>query len=82
MIQNVHPGSGSRIQILIFYPSRIPDTGVKKTPDPGPATLVLWIWIGIPLIPDSEWQKGPKKVKNFEVSCLESWTFWRAVVFS
>jgi hypothetical protein len=33
MIRVVHPGSGSRIQI--FYPYRIPDKGVKKTPDPG-----------------------------------------------
>jgi hypothetical protein len=29
----------SRILILIFYPSRIPDPGVKKAPDPGSATL-------------------------------------------
>ncbi len=29
------PGCSSRIWILIFYPSRIPDLGVKKTPDPG-----------------------------------------------
>ncbi len=36
MIRVVHPGSGSRI--LIFYPSRIPDPGVKKAPDPGSAT--------------------------------------------
>ncbi len=40
------PGCSSRIQILIFYPSRIPDSGqdpgVKKRhrlPDPGSATL-------------------------------------------
>ncbi len=38
MIQNIHPGS--RIRILIFYPSRIPDPGVKKTPDPWSATLL------------------------------------------
>jgi hypothetical protein len=31
--------SGSRIRILTFYPSRIPDPGVKKAPDPGSATL-------------------------------------------
>ncbi len=38
MIQVVHPGSGS--PILTFYPSRIPDPGVKKhsiwIPDPDP----------------------------------------------
>ncbi len=30
------PGCSSRIRILIFYPSRIPDPGVKKAPDPDP----------------------------------------------
>jgi hypothetical protein len=35
MIRYVHPGSGSRIWILIFYPSRIPDPGVKQAPHPG-----------------------------------------------
>jgi hypothetical protein len=43
MIQVVHPGSGSRIRILIFYPSRIqgskshwiPDLGKRhRIPDP------------------------------------------------
>jgi hypothetical protein len=38
MIRDVHPGS--RVRILIFYPSRIPDPGVKKAPDPRSATLV------------------------------------------
>jgi hypothetical protein len=33
MIRDVHPGS--RIRILIFYPSRIPDLGVKKALNPG-----------------------------------------------
>ncbi len=28
------PGCSSRIRILTFYPSRIPDPGVKKAPDP------------------------------------------------
>ncbi len=35
MIWDVHPGYRSRTRILIFYPSRIPDGGVKKAPDPG-----------------------------------------------
>jgi hypothetical protein len=30
MIRDVHPGS--RIQVLVFYPSRVPDSGVKKAP--------------------------------------------------
>jgi hypothetical protein len=38
-----HPGS--RIRMLTFYPSRIPDPGVKKSPDPGfgSATLILTV---------------------------------------
>ncbi len=35
MIRVFHPRSGSWIWILNFYPSRIPDPGVKKAPDPG-----------------------------------------------
>ncbi len=35
------PDCSSRIRILTFYPSRIPDRGVKKAPDPGSATLLL-----------------------------------------
>ncbi len=33
------PGCSSRIRILIFYPSGVPDPEVKKAPDPGSATL-------------------------------------------
>jgi len=42
MIRVFHPGSRSRIRMLIFYPSYIPDRGVKKAPDvrSGSATLV------------------------------------------
>jgi hypothetical protein len=29
------PGCSSRIRMLTVYPSRIPDPGVKKAPDPG-----------------------------------------------
>jgi hypothetical protein len=35
----------SRIQILSFYPSRIPDPGVKKAPDPESATLSVFTLI-------------------------------------
>jgi hypothetical protein len=35
------PGCSSWIRILIFYPSRTPDPGVKKVPDPGSGTLVI-----------------------------------------
>jgi hypothetical protein len=31
--------------IDFFYPSRIPDLGVKKAPDPGSATLAIDIFI-------------------------------------
>jgi len=43
MIRVVHPGS--RIRMLTFNPSRIPDPdpGVKKAPDPGSATLDVGI---------------------------------------
>ncbi len=34
-------GCPSRIRILIFLPSRIPDPGVKKASDPGSATLIF-----------------------------------------
>ncbi len=40
-------GCSSRIRILTFYPSRIPDPGIKKALDPGSATLPvmrLQIW--------------------------------------
>jgi hypothetical protein len=39
MIRVVHPGS--RILMLTFYPSRIPDPGVKKAPDPGSGSTTL-----------------------------------------
>jgi hypothetical protein len=39
---DVYPGSGFRIQILIFYPCRIPDiVRVKKAPDPGSGSATL-----------------------------------------
>jgi hypothetical protein len=41
MIWVVHPGSGSRIQILIFYPSRIQGAKWHQIPDPGPGSATL-----------------------------------------
>ncbi len=35
------PGCSSRIRIPTFYPSRIPDPGVKKAPDPGSGSATL-----------------------------------------
>jgi hypothetical protein len=40
MIRVVHPGSRIPDPDADFYPSRIPDPGVKKAPDPGSATLL------------------------------------------
>ncbi len=37
------PGCSSRIRILIFYPSRIPDPGVKKAPDLGSGSATLFL---------------------------------------
>jgi hypothetical protein len=39
IIRVVHPGS--RIRMLTFYPSRIPDPGDKKAPDPGSGSATL-----------------------------------------
>ncbi len=39
MIRVVHPGS--QIRMLTFYPSQIPDPGVKKEPDPGTGSATL-----------------------------------------
>jgi hypothetical protein len=39
MIRVVHPGS--QIRMLTFYPSRFPDPGVKKAPDPGSGSATL-----------------------------------------
>jgi hypothetical protein len=36
------PGCSSRIRMLTFYPSRIPDPGVKKEPDPGSRSATLY----------------------------------------
>jgi hypothetical protein len=43
MIRDVRPGAGSRIRvwILIFYPSRIPDSEAKHAPDPGSGSATL-----------------------------------------
>jgi hypothetical protein len=35
------PGCSSRIRMLTFYPSRIPDPGVKKALDPGSESAAL-----------------------------------------
>jgi hypothetical protein len=39
------PGSSSWIQILIFYPSLIPDPVVKKAPDPGSGSTTLRVGV-------------------------------------
>ncbi len=49
-----HFGSGTQIRILIFYPFRIPDLGVKKASDPefGTATLVRQDFFDPGLVPE------------------------------
>jgi hypothetical protein len=37
----------TRIRILIFYPSQIPDPGVKKAPDPGSGTLQKYYFTSV-----------------------------------
>ncbi len=44
IIRVFHPRS--RIRILTFYPSRIPDPGVKKAPDPG-SRIRNTVWQGL-----------------------------------
>jgi hypothetical protein len=46
MIRVVHPGS--QIRMLTFYPSRIPDPGVKKAPDPGSGSATLPVTLETP----------------------------------
>jgi hypothetical protein len=44
------PVCSSRIRILLFYPSRIPDPGVKRAPDPGSGSATQYKNIGsVPL---------------------------------
>jgi hypothetical protein len=50
------PGCSSRIRMLTFYPSRIPDPGVKKAPDPGSGSATLHIML-VFLGRESKW--GP-----------------------
>ncbi len=42
--QKYDPGCPSRIRILFFYLSRIPDPRVKKAPDPGSGSATLHFW--------------------------------------
>ncbi len=57
-----NPGFSSRIQILTFYPSRIPNPGVKKAPDPGSGSATLlgailifnfWAYYQLCILPES-----------------------------
>jgi hypothetical protein len=41
MIRVVHPGSGSRIRILTFYPSWSQGSKRHRKPDPGPGSATL-----------------------------------------
>jgi hypothetical protein len=63
MIRVVH--SGSRIRILTFYPSRIPDPdpGVKKAPDSG--SRIRFCNTALEKIEDSELVEGGFELGTF-----------------
>jgi hypothetical protein len=63
MIRVVHPGS--RIRMLTFYPSRIPDPVVKKAPGSGSATLPGKV----------TFQDEPGKVLTFVQCCASEMMF-------
>jgi hypothetical protein len=70
----VHPGSGPRIQIRIFYPSRI--QGVEKEPDPGfgSATLLLYL-VSLPAFadfPNIVFPTSLKLLKAFQLVSLRT----------
>ncbi len=65
MIRVVHPGF--RIRMLTFYPSRIPDPGVKKAPDPGSGSATLGGSIAISL----EVRRDPDGLKLTCLSCSQ-----------
>jgi len=70
MIQVDHPGSGS----CFFYPSRIPDPGVKKAPDPvsGSATLAA-TFFSPSLIPDPIFVQPGSASNNFKYFNPKNW---------
>ncbi len=74
-------GSATLIRILIFYPTRIPDPGVNKAPDPGSATLLsggatcLWTCVkkGLAAASRSRWAwKYPDSVRKNTSRCSSS----------
>ncbi len=75
------PGCSSRIRI--FYPSKIPDPGVKKAPDPGSTTLILGAvpHLSEKLDPDPHWSKKFRSRRGSKWSHGAQWTFtmeaWR-----
>ncbi len=61
------PGCSSRIRMLTFYPSRIPDPGVKKAPDPGSrGQKGTGSWIRIR-------NTGEYSIKTYAINCLQSY---------
>ncbi len=71
------PGCSSRIRILIFYPSRILDPGVKKAPGPGSrsATLVERNYFGSPVTTSSGIEKyfSTARQLNNPFAAMFSW---------
>jgi hypothetical protein len=58
------PGCSSRIRILIFYPSRVPDPGVKKAPDPGSGSARLILTCGEHVEEYVEWDGDPQVAED------------------
>ncbi len=69
--QNYDPRCSSRIRILILYPSRIPDPGDKKAPDPDPQhwmgasnKLAIARCIGMTGAPACRSRRGPPGTRD------------------
>ncbi len=79
MIRGVHPGS--RIRMVTFYPSRIPDSGVKKAPDPGSATPPGSLFrIRIPVQDPSYLNAGSENLR-VRTSLRNSQTMYKKTLF-
>jgi hypothetical protein len=71
MVRVVHPGVGSRIRVLIFYPSWILDQGVNKAPDSASkecvsvSSIVPYVTVAIKLMKNNFWYLSKSYKKAF-----------------
>jgi hypothetical protein len=57
MIRVVHPGSGSRIRILTFYPSRIERSKRHRIPDlQNRLPEIQLLWMNVRAAPSAGWE--------------------------